>query len=168
MNDQQQLAEIKKIENQSILNSDRTIGDRAEQIIRNEILINQTELVDMLQGNDGQFYSDSIANLDNEICPECKVSIDDAYLDGDECPYCHKIMDEIEYQEKAIYSWWLVTGHLADELEAIGEPMIRNDYGDWWGRTVLGQEISADGTKRVVKRMDFSFKERCRQMDANK
>lgn len=45
---------------------------------------------------------------------------------------------------KDIYEWWVVDGWLLDKLEAEGEPILRTDFGDWWGRTTTGQAIALD------------------------
>lgn len=45
-----------------------------------------------------------------------------------------------------IFEWWLVTDFLAFQLRGIGEPVLDNEYGCWWGRTCTGQSILLDGT----------------------
>ena len=42
--------------------------------------------------------------------------------------------------------WWVVDSWLAGKLLEIGEVIIDNDYGYWWGRTCSGQSIVLDGT----------------------
>lgn len=42
--------------------------------------------------------------------------------------------------------WWVVDSWLCEKLLEIGEVVIDNDYGCWWGRTCSGQGISQDGT----------------------
>ena len=46
--------------------------------------------------------------------------------------------------------WWLVSGDLARDLAEIGEPIIDNGYGTWWGRTCSGQSIMLDGTLQAA------------------
>jgi len=62
-----------------------------------------------------------------------------------------------EWQEAArdtgpveVYEWWLVTGYLASRLRGIGEPVLDNEYGCWWGRTCTGQSILLDGTLQRI------------------
>ena len=55
-----------------------------------------------------------------------------------------------------VLEWWRVTKQLADELLHIGEPVLRNEYGAWWGRTCSRQAIMADGTLQDVARLIFS------------
>jgi len=49
-----------------------------------------------------------------------------------------------------IYEWWAVTEYLAEKLEEIGEPVLSNSYGHWWGRTCTGQAMIMDGTLQRV------------------
>jgi hypothetical protein len=39
---------------------------------------------------------------------------------------------------------------LLEKLEAKGEPILKTDFGDWWGRTTTGQSISIDGVIREI------------------
>jgi hypothetical protein len=59
-----------------------------------------------------------------------------------------QIRDNAEAQE--IYEWWRVTKWLAKRLEEIGEPVLSNAYGQWWGRTCTGQSMLQDGTLQRV------------------
>jgi len=49
-----------------------------------------------------------------------------------------------------VYEWWAVTEYLAEKLEEIGEPVLSNSYGHWWGRTCTGQAMIMDGTLQRV------------------
>ncbi|KKN52714.1 hypothetical protein LCGC14_0609950 [marine sediment metagenome] len=51
-----------------------------------------------------------------------------------------------------IMEWWAVTEWLAGELTAIGQPVLDNAYGYWWGRCTTGQAINMDGTLQEVAR----------------
>ena len=51
-----------------------------------------------------------------------------------------------------IYEWWRVTPWLAGHLKAIGQPVLDNVYGTWWGRTCTGQGYLMDGTLQAVAR----------------
>lgn len=56
-----------------------------------------------------------------------------------------------DYVEPAdIMEWYRVTEWLADELEIIGEPVLSNEYGDWWGRCATGQGLIMDGTLQQI------------------
>jgi hypothetical protein len=49
-----------------------------------------------------------------------------------------------------IFEWWAVTDWLADKLDSIGEPVLSNSYGRWWGRTCSGQSLIMDGTLQLI------------------
>lgn len=42
--------------------------------------------------------------------------------------------------------WWVVDSWLCGKLLEMGEVIIDNDYGYWWGRSCSGQSIACDGT----------------------
>jgi len=46
--------------------------------------------------------------------------------------------------------WWRVSRWLCDELRKIGETVLDNDYGSWWGRRTGGQDILMDGTLQQI------------------
>lgn len=58
------------------------------------------------------------------------------------------VNDNDEGQE--IFEWWFVTPWLAEKLLSIGAPVLRTDYGDWWGRTETGQALSMDSALNQV------------------
>lgn len=60
------------------------------------------------------------------------------------------VQDNAEPAE--IFEWWRVTGWLAPNLQEIGEPVLSNAYGDWWGRCTTGQGYLMDGTLQAVAR----------------
>lgn len=49
-----------------------------------------------------------------------------------------------------IYEWWLVDNWLAEQLEKHNEPLIKNDYGTWWGRTCTGQSVALDSVIKTI------------------
>ena len=54
-----------------------------------------------------------------------------------------------------VMEWWRVSQWLCDQLDAIGEVTVDNDYGCWFGRTCTGQGLIMDGTlQRVAARLD--------------
>ena len=92
----------------------------SEIFIKNEIIVNQSSLIEdalKLDTSLGGICIDNIKNL---------------------------VSQEGEYQE--ILEWWLITKWLAEKLESIGEPILETDYGFYWGRTCSGQAIILDGT----------------------
>lgn len=68
------------------------------------------------------------------------------YQDCDDCQGCATAGDEcLEQEPKEIFEWWLVSDWLLKKLERHGEPILKTDWGGWWGRTCTGQAISLDG-----------------------
>lgn len=52
--------------------------------------------------------------------------------------------------------WWLVDSWLAGQLSEMGEVILDNDYGTWWGRCCTGQSISLDSTfYRLADRLGY-------------
>lgn len=47
-----------------------------------------------------------------------------------------------EYQE--IYEYWIVSEWLSAKLKKEGEPVVKSNFGTWWGRTCTGQAIMLD------------------------
>jgi hypothetical protein len=120
----------------------------AENILRNDVLACQSSLVTKLLMHNAEPYQwagvdidwDDVENL--YCCAYCGAQ-------DTEGPCCADNPDgETEPQE--IFEWWLVTDWLADKLSAIGEPVLRSDYGTWWGRTCTGQSIMLDGTLQKI------------------
>ena len=57
---------------------------------------------------------------------------------------------DFEPEPREIYEWWAVTDWLGDKLIQFDEPVLRNDYGTWWGRTCTGQAIILDGIMQKI------------------
>ena len=50
-----------------------------------------------------------------------------------------------EYREyREVFEWWIVDSWLLDKLESLGSPVLRTDYGSWWGRVTTGQSVIHD------------------------
>lgn len=49
-----------------------------------------------------------------------------------------------------IYEWWRCDPWLIAQLRGIGECVLDNDYGAWWGRTCTGQSLIMDGTLQRI------------------
>lgn len=143
----------------------------AENYVRNEVLCCDSALVDELSrrsyesnGIDG-FSVEDMENLYPDPsdwtveecreyieghggeCPEVDDSDDDCLPDGiDE--WRQAVSDCAEPAEP--YEWWRVTEWLCRQLRDIGEVVIDNGYGYWWGRTCTGQRMIMDGTLQAV------------------
>ena len=101
----------------------RDTGEGQEKLARffsNEVIACQSMLIDALLAKE-IFSWDDIENL-----------------------YWKDPETEESEEPQEIFEWWLVTDWLADKLAKHGEPVIRNDYGVWWGRTCTGQAIVLD------------------------
>lgn len=58
------------------------------------------------------------------------------------------VRDNAEAAE--VLEWWRVSKWLADHLEAVGECVLSNNYGTWWGRCCTGQGLLQDGILQLV------------------
>lgn len=60
------------------------------------------------------------------------------------------IDDEYE-NAREIFSWYAVSSFLADDLQDLGEEVVRDWYGlDIWGRTTFGQAIGMDSVIQTI------------------
>ena len=149
---------------------DKEIDQAVENYIKNEVLCNQSYLVDALLAVDpsvrhySQWWDDMFKGFQYEeienLYPdpedwdidECREYCEERGIDGD------RVEDDVESWRKAIqesaepaevFEWWLVSPWLARELRALNEPILEphEGYGAiWWGRTCTGQAIALDPT----------------------
>ncbi len=49
-----------------------------------------------------------------------------------------------------VLEWWRITSDLCQHLRDIGQVVLDNDYGYWWGRTCSGQGYIMDGVLQEV------------------
>lgn len=102
------------------------IEEIAKRLIDQEVFLNQTSLVCALQDKgDLDFSYEKVSNLFEES-------------------------EDGESEFKGIFEWFAVSRWLAKKLNDIEEPILENDYGQWWGRTCFGQEIILDGTFQTI------------------
>ena len=134
-----------KITKEEFFNLDNGIvQDITQKFIYPHILRNQSSLIYDLGKLevDGFLYED-IENLfmtDEEII---KWHLDDIEIEGKEITA--EDLDDFRYDNpKEIYEWYLVSDWLIDRLREINEPVIDNDYGEYWGRCCTGQAIYLD------------------------
>jgi hypothetical protein len=71
---------------------------------------------------------------------------DAEYVDGlrDVC------REHVQDNPAEVFEWWRVSERLCQELRAIGQVVIDNDYGTWWGRCTTGQGFIMDGVLQQV------------------
>ena len=119
------------------------VQDITRKFIQNHIYRNQTALVITLQEkNVYGFHFDDIENLymsDQEIL-NYMGSYDEDMSD-------QEIIDEVRNNGEdinEILEWYLVSDWFLDRLREINEPVIDNDYAEYWGRCSTGQSIYLD------------------------
>ena len=133
-----------KITKKEYFNLDNGIvQDITQKFIEDHIYRNQSSLITHLQENYVEgFNFDDIENLymsDEEIIQEyaeyCRPMTNEEVIDH--------IRDNGEDMNE-IYEWYLVSDWFLDRLREINEPVIDNDYGEYWGRCCTGQAICLD------------------------
>lgn len=80
------------------------------------------------------------------------------YKDADEDDSRHGYLSELretcrdhaQDNPAEVFEWWLVDPWLCARLRDIGEVVIDNGYGEWWGRTCTGQGLIMDGTLQQI------------------
>lgn len=107
--------------------------ERNGQFVANNVYYCQSILVDGLL-QEGVFNFEDIENF--------YIPYEQAKIDG----LIDEDVKEEEYDPEAqeIYEWWLVSDWMLRKLRKLGEPILSNDYGDWWGRCCTGQAIKLD------------------------
>jgi len=142
----------------------KTIEERAEAFVRKEILCLDTMLVDMLLMGENLFSWDNITNLhvpmSDAMLPEFFYEEYFLYNKDDDQVLSFRefllddcgVYEEDMVEDNKIYEWWRVSDWFADKLEEYDAPVLRNDYGTWWGRTTTGQACYMDAViHRIVK-----------------
>lgn len=103
------------------------------------------EMVDLLRENDI-----SVEGMNEKQLREAlKNAIEGEEIDGLD-DWREKVRDNAWDHQAEVYEWWRVTKWLADNLESIGECVLDNNYGTWWGRTCTGQGLIMDGTLQQI------------------
>ena len=128
-----------KITKEEYLKLDNGIAqDIARDFISPHIYRNQSYLVtDLMKQEIEGFYYDDIENqylTDEEI-----------ELDENSKEITSDMLDDFRYDNpQEILEWYLVSDWFLDRLREINEPIIDNDYGEYWGRCCTGQSICLD------------------------
>ncbi len=134
-----------KITKEEFFNLDNGIvQDITQKFIYPHILRNKSSLVyDLGLLEVAGFLYEDIENLfmtDEEII---KWHLDDIEIEGKEITA--EDLDDFRYDNpKEIFEWYLVSDWFIDRLREINEPVIDNDYGEYWGRCCTGQAIYLD------------------------
>ena len=133
-----------KITKEYYFNLDNEIvQDITQNFIQDHIYRNQSSLITHLQENyiEG-FNFDDIENLymtDKEILY--------LYSDLNDLVTDQELIDEVRNNGEdmnEIFEWYLVSDWFLNRLREINEPVIDNDYGEYWGRCCTGQAICLD------------------------
>jgi hypothetical protein len=100
-------------------------------------------------------------NPDDWDAAECRSWMDERGIEDDDEPTEEDRDDDEEAdrlreivrdnsETAEIFEWWRVNGWFAKELAAVGECVLSNNYGDWWGRCTTGQQYIMDGVLQKV------------------
>lgn len=81
--------------------------------------------------------------------PDYVAEDDPDYLD-DVRRVVRRAIDNGDITEPEVLEWYAITSWLAGELQGIGEIVIGNGYGYFWGRTCSGQSMLLDGTLQKI------------------
>ena len=135
---------MEKITKEEYFNLDNGIvQDITREFIHPHIFRNQSSLITHLQEQEVEgFYYDDIENLymtDKEIL-ENMGSYDEDVPDQ---LFIDEVRDNGE-DINEIFEWYLISDWFLDRLRGIKEPIIDNDYGEYWGRCCTGQSIYLD------------------------
>jgi len=79
--------------------------------------------------------------------------------DGQKSKYMKIVLDierlkNAEYEYKEVFEWWEVSSWLLEKLKEQGEPILDNEFGEWWGRCTTGQAILLD---YVISKIAFDM-----------
>ena len=140
-----------KITKKEYFNLDNGIvQDITQKFIQDHIYRNQTALVTDMQKESHTstccywFDWDNIENLymsDEEILHAHSYHFVEE--EEQENHFIERVRDSGEDMNE-IYEWYLVSDWFLARLREINEPIIDNDYGEYWGRTCTGQAICLD------------------------
>jgi len=98
--------------------------EELSQFVAREVVICQSSLVDaLLKSEDGQKMGYDYENITN------------LYQQNE---------DGQDEEPQEVFEWWIISEWLLEELEKRGEPILKTDYQNYWGRTTTGQSISID------------------------
>lgn len=108
--------------------------EELQDFVSREVYHNESMLVDELL-NEGKFNYDDVENL----------HLTDEALKDDGYDEIEIIMIRDNGEDiQTVFEWWRVSDWLLEKLAKQGEPVLRTDYGDYWGRTCTGQAIALD------------------------
>ena len=118
-------------------------------------MLTAKEIFDSLSESERQKRAETITAHDVYLCQSVLVdALLQRHIDGflwEDIVNCEELNEETqEYESQEIFEWWAVSEWLALKLEAAGQPILRSDYGTWWGRTCTGQSFTIDYCVQMV------------------
>jgi len=149
---------------------ERDFQEKCKEIVSREVYINQNFLIEKLlkkgiiniEEIDNYYIdnSEKLEELENEL-EELENELEELENKSEEeLKKINKKIEELktskeeleEEQEipQEILEWWAVSEWFAQKLEKQNEPIINNEYGIWWGRTISGQSIFMDFVIRKI------------------
>lgn len=161
-----------KITKEEFFNLDNhDIQDITMRFIHPHILRNQSALIAQMQDLevDGFLMWEDVENFhltDEEVLEEYEEQKEryswNPIEDDDDIVSEEEFIEnfrEVGHDEKEIFEWYLVSDWLIDKLREKNEPVIDNDYGEYWGRCCTGQSIYLD---HVIQELayEYSYDER--------
>jgi len=124
------------------------VQDITQKFIQDHIYRNQSALVTDMQKESYSSeccYSFSWDNVENLYMTDEEIL---KYMGSyDEDMSDQELIDEVRNNGEdmnEIFEWYLVSDWFLARLREINEPIIDNDYGEYWGRTCTGQAICLD------------------------
>ncbi len=142
-------------ESTETLHSTRTLASPLQSLNR----ITQNDLLRKAQS----FVDKNILSLQDQLVNTCFVKgvfdIEEivnlfAYYDQDDERLLGKDLkdamnkdnfyDNCREETREIFNWYLITDWLSQKFIEKGEPVLKNEYGIWWGRTCTGQALVHD------------------------
>lgn len=140
---------------QNYFNDTAEVLQTTENLIRNDILANQTALIENPRFFEMTSYS-PYEFASNLYKPDYETpAIERGYdykVHGTPRDFCEENDIEPEDEIQEPLEWWLVSKWLHDELESLGFVTLDTDWGYYWGRTTSGQAIELDNVIQEVAR----------------
>jgi hypothetical protein len=116
-----------------------------------------------LPGADGPFVPRALAepsyaaaleadpdSADGQAWAEYREALEDDAPRGWLCEARQACQDHAQDNPAEIYEWWRVDPWLCARLREIGQCVIDNNYGEWWGRCTTGQGLIMDGVLQRI------------------
>lgn len=114
--------------------------------------MDRAALVEIMHGEDPNAPEEGESAIcggmtDEQLLEGVIQLIDEETIDG-----LDKWRDAVRDNAEAadVYEWWRISGWLGSHLEKVGEVVLDNGYGTWWGRTCTDQGYMMDGTLQKV------------------